>query len=156
MISENLCRGQLQTLIMWLLSADCAPPACATEDSMRLVPGWQSADTALPRDVAGRAWAAGSRTVSGSGGADAVALALCVAEDSSELWGVCLPQLALPQDLLWAAPFFHIIVFRAMAHKGRMPIRQNEGRTEKARWNSDPCWYSNFDSSLIYYDVKSV
>lgn len=78
---------------MWLLSADCAPPACATEDSMRLVPGWQSADTALPRDVAGRAWAAGSRTVSGSGGADAVALALCVAEDSSELWG-CLPPSA--------------------------------------------------------------
>lgn len=85
---------------------------------------------------------------------------LCgVAKDLLSNGNVCLLQLALPQELLWASPFFHIIVFREMVHKGKMPIRKNEGQmrghTEKTRWCSDPC-YSNFDSSLIYCDVKSV
>lgn len=47
-----------------------------------------------------------------------------------------------------------------MAHKEKMPIRKNEGQMhghgEKARRDSDPCLYSNFDSSLTYSDVKSV
>lgn len=93
MISENVCRGQLQTWIRWLLSADCAPPAWATEDSVRLVPGWRRADTCSATGCGREGWAAVSRTVSGPGEGDAVALAPCVAEDSSELWE-CLPPSA--------------------------------------------------------------
>lgn len=131
-MSENVCRGPLQTWITWLFSADCAPPAVNYIGiTWGLSQDGKLQTCALPWDVAGRAWVVVSRTCSRiRKGRCSSSGSLLQLRTPLSYGNVCLLQLALPQELPWASPFFHIIVFREVVHKGKNAYQKG--------WRADP------------------